>query len=223
MSAANGEEHPSIANGMGLLLHFHGALEEAEEEFHRSRTLARSAGDHMSEFNALEKLAELALERRRFEEAGRYSAELLDIAGKLRGGSEAPFARALVALTACATGEADGQANLEAAIDELRMVDAKHRLAWSLTRASICELSRGLIDTARAHAKEALAIDVYLEHASDIAITRVALARAADRGGDTAETERQITLLGEDRVGEISFQAQQALDELLAEHSREAA
>jgi hypothetical protein len=44
-----------------------------------------------------------------------------------------------------------------------------------------------------------------------------------NRGGDTAETERQITLLGEDRAGEISFQAQQALDELLAEHSREAA
>jgi hypothetical protein len=223
MSAANGEEHPSIANGMGMLLHFHGALDEAEEEFHRSRTLARSAGDHMSEFNALEKLTELALERQRLEDARRYSTELLDIAGKLRGGSEAPFARALVALTACATGETDGQANLEAAIDELRMVDAKHRLAWSLTRASVCELGRGLIDTARAHAEEALSIDEYLEHASDITITRVALARAADRGGDTAETERQITLLGEDRAGEISFQAQQALDELLAEHSREAA
>jgi DNA-binding SARP family transcriptional activator len=223
LSAAIGEEHPSIANGMGMLLHFHGALDEAEEEFARSRALARTTGDHMSEFNALENLVELALERRRFEDARRCSAELLDIAGKLRGGSEAPFARALVALTACATGEADGQANLEAAIDELRMVDAKHRLAWSLTRASICELSRGLIDTARAHAEEALSIDEYLEHASDIAITRVALARAAGIGGDTAETERQIALLGEDRAGEISFQAQQALDELLAEHSREAA
>ena len=40
---------------------------------------------------------------------------------------------------------------------------------------------------------------------------------------DTAEIERQIALLGEERAGEISFQAQQALDELLAEHSREAA
>jgi hypothetical protein len=76
---------------------------------------------------------------------------------------------------------------------------------------------------ARAHAEEALTINEYLQRASDIAMTRVALARAADIAGDKAAAERQIGLLGEERMGEISLQAQQALDELLAEHSREAA
>jgi hypothetical protein len=223
LSASIGEEHPSIANGMGMLLHFHGALDEAEDEFVRSHALARAAGDHMSEFNALEELTILALERRRPEDARRYSAELSDIAGRLRGGSEAPFARALVALTACALGEEGGQGNLEAAIAELRLVDAKHRLAWSLTHASISELHYGLSEAARAHAEEALSINEQLDRASDIAMTRVALARAAGTAGDKAQAERQLALLGEERVGEISFQAQQALDDLLAEHARKAA
>ncbi|MBE9558138.1 MAG: AAA family ATPase [Proteobacteria bacterium] len=223
LAASIGEEHPSIANGMGKLLHFHGALDEAEEEFVRSRALARATGDHMSEFNALEELTVLALERQHLEDARRYSTELLDIAGKLRGGSEAPFASALVALTTCALGEEDGQGSLEAAITELRFVDARHRLAWSLTRASMCELRRGLGDAARAHAEEALSINEQLGRASDIAITRVALARAAGIAGDKAGAERQLALLGEERIGEISFQAQQAMDDLLAEHAREAA
>jgi len=223
LAQATGEEHPSVSISMGMLLHFHGALDEAEEEYVRSRAVARTAADHMSEFNALEKLSELALQRESLEDAKRYSAELLDIAGKLRGGSEAPYAKALVALTACAMGEATGQGNLEAAIEELRVVDAKHRLAWSLTRASMCELRRGLTNEALAHAEEALSIIEYLGHASDIVITRVALAQAAETTGDMAETERQIDLLSKDRLGEISFQAQQALDELLAEHAREAA
>lgn len=223
LAASIGEEHPSIANGMGKLLHFHGALDEAEDEFVRSLALARATGNHMSEFNALEELTVLALGRQHLEDARRYSTELLDIAGKLRGGSEAPFARTLVALTACALGEEDSQGSLVAAITELRFVDARHRLAWSLTRASMCELYRGLGDAARAHAEEALSINEQLGRASDIAITRVALARAADIAGDKAAAERQLALLGEERMGEISFQAQQALDDLLAEYSREAA
>jgi DNA-binding SARP family transcriptional activator len=223
LCASTGKEHPAVADGMGMLLHFHGALDEAEEEFQRSRSLARSAGDHRGEFNALEHLASLALERRHTEDAARYSRDLSIIAGKLRGGSEAPFARAVAALTACAQGRADGQEELEAAIEDLRNVDAKHRLGWSLIRASRCELRRGLSDKAFDHAQEALSIAEYLDRASDVVMARVALGRAAAALDDCESRDRQVAKLLERSETEIAFQAQLALDELLAETAQEAA
>lgn len=223
LCGAIGREHPAVADGMGMLLHFHGALEEAEDEYSRARSLARVDGDHLGEFQALEHLAGLALDQGQPEKAERYSRELSVIAEKLRGGSEAPFVRALSSLTACAMGRNGAQEDLDAALADLRLVDAKHRLVWSLFRASACELRRGLPDRAFAHAREALEIGETLGRPSDIVLTRVALARAAAAIDDPETCDRQLALLKESDGGEVSFQAQQAREDLLTESEKEAA
>src|SRR5690606_28341251 len=98
--------------------------------------------------------AMIELERGRLDAARIYCAMLIDIGGRLREGSEAPFARALDALCGYALDGAGGA--LDVALEELRIVDAKHRLAYTLTRAALIDLDRRQLDAAVARAAEAL-------------------------------------------------------------------
>ena len=210
-SARGGVRPPAIADAQGMLRQHQGRLDEAAELFEQARIEARHANDRMGEFQALEHLVVLHQQRGAWRDALRLGAELETLGGRLREGSEAPFARALVALTRHALGEAGAGPALDAALEELRVADAKLRLAYTLTRAARVDLARGDSRRAREWAEEARRTAAVLGRPTETLLAGVALARACRLSGDVAEADR---VLGELRAAPRSGAAALALREL---------
>jgi tetratricopeptide (TPR) repeat protein len=174
--------HHAIPAALGMLRFHENKLDEAAELFKEARTLARSSGDRISEFQAHEYLAMMEIERGRFEAARVHCAALIELGERLRDGSERPFAYALDAL--CEYAGADAAEPLQAALVQLRAADAKHRLAFTLTRAARLDLLRNRPDVAIARASEALACAEALDRPSEILLAHVVLAEARRSIGD---------------------------------------
>ena len=90
--------HHAIPTALGILRYHGNHLDEAVELFKEARTLAKSSGDRLNEFQAIEYLAMIEFERGRLESAKAHCAVLIELGEKLREGSERPFALALDAL-----------------------------------------------------------------------------------------------------------------------------
>jgi DNA-binding SARP family transcriptional activator len=174
--------HHAIPAALGMLRFHENRLDEAAELFKEARTLARTAGDRFSEFQAHEYLAMTEIERGRYEAARVHCAALIDLGERLREGSERPLAYALDAL--CGYAIADDAGPLEVALVQLRAADAKHRLAFTLTRAARLDLDRRRPEAAIARASEALACAEALERPSEIVLAHVVLAEARRATGD---------------------------------------
>jgi DNA-binding SARP family transcriptional activator len=181
-----GIECDAIVHAQGLLRAHQGAFDEAADLFTRARALARRGLDRTNEFFALEHLVTLQLQQRRFAEAEASCVELIELGEKLREGSEAPFARTLHALCRLWRKDVAAEDDLDAALDTLRIADAKHRLAVALTCAADLDLESGRLDRAQARAEEALHIATILERHSDETLAQATLARvaAARRDGE---------------------------------------
>src|SRR5690606_19354183 len=82
-----------------------------------------------------------------------------------------------------------GLEHLEAGLDDLRVVDAKYRLAFVLCRAAQLDEQRGELQRAKARAEEALSVASALDHPSEIALSRITLASLAQATGDTEALE----------------------------------
>lgn len=212
-------EPVAIPAGLGMLRLHQGQHEQAYELLQRALVAARRTRDRGGEFQALEQLVMLELERGRPARASELSLELCAIGEKLRGGSEIPFASALAALCRIAAGDASAQAELEAALRELRLVDAKYRLAYVLTRLASIEAGARRAEAARAHALEALEVARLLDRPSEIVLAHVALARAAAVSGDAAGSERHLEELRRESLHGVSAHAEQAVEHLLAERT----
>jgi DNA-binding SARP family transcriptional activator len=201
----------AIADAQGMLRQHQGRLDEAAELFEQARLEARRANDRMGEFQALEHLVVLRQEQGAWEDALRLAEALDALGAKLREGSEAPFARALHALSRHALGDREAAAALDTAIHELRLADAKLRLAYTLTRASRIDLEAGDGPRSRARAEEARRTVAVLGRPTELLLAGVALARACRLAGDPAEAERVRSEL---RAGSFAGAAASALREL---------
>lgn len=182
LAERSGFSHHAIAAGLGMLRFHENRLDEAAELFGEARTLCKSAGDRVSEFQADEYLVMIDLQRGRLDEARERSRELLALGDKLREGSEEPFARALAGLCAYMTGDDDGA--LEAALADLRVADAKHRLAYVLTRAALFDCERGRAVAAKQRAAEALGYATLLERATEMLLANLVLSHDCAAQGD---------------------------------------
>jgi DNA-binding SARP family transcriptional activator/tetratricopeptide (TPR) repeat protein len=182
LAARKRMNHPAIPAALGMLRFHRNELGEAEELFQEARTLCKSAGERVDEFQANEYLVMIDLERGRLDSALSRCSALLEIGEKLREGSEAPFARALQGL--CRYAMDDDDSTLDAAIEDLRVADAKHRLAYVLTRAALVDVERARTEPALARAGEALRCATALERATDMLLAHVALAKAHRAAGD---------------------------------------
>jgi tetratricopeptide (TPR) repeat protein len=174
--------HHAIPAGLGMLRFYENRLDEAEELLKEARTLCKSAGDRVNEYQANEYLAMIDIQRGLFAEAKTRCEELLAIGSKLRAGSEAPFACSLHGL--CVYALDDDTARLDAALVDLRIADAKHRLAYVLTRAALLDYERGRLDAAISRATEALTYAELLERGTETMLAHVVLGlghRAAGR------------------------------------------
>jgi hypothetical protein len=109
------------------------------------------------------------------------------LGGKLREGSEEPFARALLGL--CNYAIDDEPEGMDAALTDLRIADAKHRLAYILTRAAVLDCERGRINSAVDRATEALQYATLLERATEMLIANAVLSHAATKSGDQQAAE----------------------------------
>jgi DNA-binding SARP family transcriptional activator len=181
----------AIADAEGMLRLHAGLAERAAELFEQARVQARSEGDRLAEFQALEHLVAVHQQRGAWDEAWGLCGELVALGEKLRGGSEAAFARALWALSLRAQGHAEAAPALEAAIAELRSADAKHRLAYALTRAAQLDLADGQPALARARAEEALRAADAVDRPTEALLAGVTLASACAAEGDR-EAARQL-------------------------------
>ncbi|MFN8626069.1 MAG: AAA family ATPase [Candidatus Binatia bacterium] len=208
-------EPAAIPDAIGMLRLYEGRLTAAAEHFGRARELCRKDEDQLGEFRALEHLAMVELQRRRIAEAQALCAELVRIAGRLREGSEAPFARAVSALCRYASMP-EAAAELDAGLAELRAADAKQRLAYVLRTAAEIDLERGDANTARRRADEALRHAQRLERPSDEVLARVVLARAAALQGDELGYKRRLAEVASETIRKVSAEARAAVAGLRA-------
>ena len=193
LAARKGMTHNAIPAALGMLRFHENKLDESVELFKEARTLARARGDRLDEFQANEYLAMIDFERGRPEAARAHCKALVELGDKLREGSERPFAHALDAL--CHYALVDDAAPLEAALTDLRAADAKHRLAYTLTRAALLDVERERPQDAIARATEALGYAEALDRATEIVLAHAALARARKAIADTAGYAKHVAAL----------------------------
>lgn len=214
-----GIEPPATFDALGMLELHRGRLSDAASELERARGLARSHRLHHDEFQALEHTVMLEIERGDWKAALARAEELCGLGERFREGSEAPFARALVALAKAALGAADAQTELEREIEALTTVDAKHRLAYVLTRAAFLDLAPdadgAARDRARTRATRALSIAELLERPTEIVLSHAALLRCAQRAGDGELAARHRAALASIETGLVSAAARRMFEESL--------
>ena len=185
LAQRSGVEHESLEDAQGLLRQFHGDHEDASRLFGKARDLSRRHGNRLHEFFALEHLVIAEMERGRRDAAQTFCAELEQLGEKLRDGSELPMARALAALCRFTHGEsAATAADLDAAIDVLRLADAKQRLSVVLAIASGLHLERGRPQQARVMVEEALTCVRSLGRPNDVARVLSSLVQVCATQGD---------------------------------------
>jgi predicted ATPase len=193
LAARKGTTHIAIPAALGMLRFHENKLDESVELFKEARMLARARGDRLDEFQANEYLAMIDFERGRPDAARAYCKTLVELGDKLREGSERPFAHALDAL--CHYALADDTAPLDAALADLRAADAKHRLAYTLTRAALLDVERKRPSDAIARATEALSYAEALDRATEIVLAHAALAGARQALADTAGYAKHVAAL----------------------------
>jgi ATP/maltotriose-dependent transcriptional regulator MalT len=103
----------------------------------------------------------------------------------------------MLALCRYQRGETDQRQALEDALQELRDVDAKQRLAFVLTQAAAVESERGDLASAATRASEAEALGRVLQQPSEAALARAVLLRIAREQGNAAEARQQADELRE--------------------------
>jgi hypothetical protein len=130
----------------------------------------------------------LDLQRGLFPEARERCRELVALGDKLREGSEEPYARAIAGL--CTYAIDDDAAELDAALADLRVADAKHRLAYILTRAALIDSERGRTQAATERASEALRYATMLERATEMLIANAILSHQHGVLGDDRRAAR---------------------------------
>lgn len=205
--------HPALSSGLGILRFHENQLDEAEELFREARTLCKSAGDRFNEYMANEYLAMIDVERGHYDRALERGAALKEIGEKLREGSEGPFARAFLGL--CRYALEDKEDQLEAGLADLRIADAKHRLAYILTRAALLDVERHRLESARARAQEALEYASLLQRATETALAHLALALTCREAGDSKGLQEQMAALESCRGAPVAKWARQRIANLL--------
>jgi len=184
---------PAIHVASGILRYYENNLDESEELLQEARLNYKSLGDRINEYQANEYLVMIDIERGRFESAQQCSQQLLRIGEKLRDGSEEPFARALLAL--CKYALTHNDESLAGPLGDLRDVDAKHRLAYTLTRAALLDIQQGKVDTAIERATEALGYTEILDRPSEKMLAHVALAQANQQKKDIAAFDTSVAAI----------------------------
>lgn len=206
--------HYAVPAGLGMLRFHENRLDEATELLQESRTLCKLAGARIDEFQANEYLVMIEIQRRDYEKALVYCRTLEEIGEKLRVGSEGPFARAMTALCHYALNDGaldDNRNSLGEALEGLRRADAKHRLAYVLTRAAQLDCERGRMEEAARRATEALGHATLLRRSTEMALARAVLACTSRAAGDADTADEHDAAISELQASGIAEWASEYL------------
>jgi predicted ATPase len=179
----------------GILRYHENDMDTAESRLWEARTMCKSAGDRLGEFQANEYLVMVDMERRHHDAAHQKAKALLELGEKIREGSEAPFARALLGLCVYIQSGDDGL--LREALDTLRAADAKHRTSYILNRAAEHDLAVGRLEDATSRAAEALDCAGVLDRGSEMLIARATLLAVARANGNREAQSQQRAAITE--------------------------
>lgn len=167
---------PIIPLATGMLRYYTNDFVTAIELLQEARVSFKALGDRINEFHANEYLTMVSIADNNFIQALQQSKQLLIIGEKLKEGSEGPFSRALHAFCQYALDE--NKLSIENHLDELRVCDAKHRLAYTLTRTALIDLKNDDFQMAITRAEEALEYTKILNRASERMLALSVLANA---------------------------------------------
>jgi ATP/maltotriose-dependent transcriptional regulator MalT len=140
---------------------------------------------------------------------------LLEIGVKMREGSEAPAARALVAVSEYAAGDESARTRVEEAANELRLADAKQRLSYVLLATVQIDLERGRPKAARGNVEEAIELSRVIRHRSYEAWARALAVRVARALGEEEWLESQLSILREQGTKCLASYARAAVESVL--------
>lgn len=234
LARREGMELIDIPMGLGAVRYFDGDHEEAVRHLERGLGMARRERDHFRACECLSFLVMLELDAGAPGRALARCRELEPVASKLKGGSDAPFARALNAAAryalvrgdtpvtategdASAEGhvqEGDAAGDLAEALDELRRLDASRKLSYVLAVAAEVDLEAGRPDEGRERADEALRAARRVDHRSGMARAGALRVRSLRALGEVETAAEALESLKESIVdGDgLSARAREALD-----------
>jgi len=217
LSDRGGRSTSAAAFAVGMIHRHRGELEEAARCFQQARQLGREQGDRLAEFCAVEHATMLEIDRGHHAEALDLATHLADLGQRVRPGAEAPSGRALLALAQRACGQNGTDEPLDAAIQELRAIDAKYQLSFIMTRLARLDLERGDVVAASARANEALQFAESIGRASEVALSHVLLAQCAERSAGRAAATDHLDALRQLAKAEISSGARRQAEAVLAD------
>jgi len=183
----------ALPAAQGMLKYYENDLGEAESLLEEARVRTKTHGNRLQEFQANEYLTMIEIEKGDYQAAASRCQALLSLGDKLRQGSEGPFAHAIEALCEYALNNDDS--GIEAALQNLRDVDAKQRLAYILNRSAHLDLQAGDTDWAVERATEALQNAQILDRASEIIMARMVLVEAYHRQLKPEKCRKQLDAL----------------------------
>ncbi|HKP60670.1 MAG TPA: AAA family ATPase [Polyangiales bacterium] len=200
---------PALILADGLLLWHRGETERSDLLLEEAQVVAHRSAHPYAEIQALTHRVQLNLDSGKLELALQLALEAEQLADKIREGSEGPNAHVLVALVRLAIGQ-DAEVALEQALHELRVADAKHRMAYGLSRAAALLNRRERHAPAREYAQQALDIARLLERPSDVVLSLIELARAQRALGDAEGYGQSRAALEADPSAKLSVYAERA-------------
>jgi DNA-binding SARP family transcriptional activator len=210
-----GVEAVAVPITEGLIHEHEGRSAHALRFFRQALDLARRDRDRENEFSALQHMVMLQIDQDQFAAAQTSATELVEIGEKLREGSDAPFAKVLKLLAEY--GENDQvESAFDAAVRDLQTYDAKHRLAYALSRAAAIDLRRSAFSHGERRATAALEYANILERPSEIALARTILGGVALAGRDRELARTHARALEELDVRNMSDRARSAVQKFIA-------
>lgn len=198
----------TIPLAQGMLRAFQGQADQAAQHYEEALDLAEQSADWLGKFHTLEQAIALELQYGDVEKAAAYAETLCEVGDKFREGSEAPFARALSAVLKCAQGQENACQLVDDALGDLRLADAKLRLAFVQCRTARYNLAGGQYEMAATRAREALDCALVMGRKTEIALARAVLADAFGALGKEAAREEQLKELASLPEAELSDFAQ---------------
>lgn len=201
-----------IPFGLGCVQRFQGHTDEARSLLRQGWQMAQMAQDHWRECICLTNLVMLELEIGNPTAALNDGNELIRVSAQMGGGSEAPHAAALDAVTRYVLQEKNAADSLAQSLQVLRKIDSPRMLAYIQTIAAQWDLAQGNLQQAVARAEEAWSSAQLIDNPSEIALAGSAIIQANyQRGNLDCAQQHLADLKTRLRDQALSAQAQQRI------------
>lgn len=201
--------------GIGIVRHYQGKIDEARQLLKQGWEMSHSRQEHWRECACLTHLVMLELESGEFNQGLEYCSELVTVAARMAGESEAIHAAALDSVLRYALGEKDAQEAMARSRLALQRLDSPRMLGYIQTIAAAIDLQLGHCEQAITRAQEGLQAAQIVNNPSELLLAWAVLIQAELQVGDNNSATQHWQQLNE-QVGKqgLSHRAHVALQVL---------